>query len=101
MTLLDQIGLILADKALVHDRVDAIEKERRLSICNSCDRLDKEARRCKVCKCYVDAKTSAKTNFNPLKKRNEVTHCPVGYWGDVDTANIYREIDGFPPIQIQ
>lgn len=99
MNLVDRIGLILADNTLVHERVDADEKARRLAICESCERLDADARRCKVCKCYVDAKTSALTNFNPLRGRNEVTHCPVGFWGDVDVANIYRKIDGHAPIQ--
>ena len=99
MNIVDRIGAILADKTLVHKRVDANEKARRLKICESCHLLDKDARRCKVCKCYVDVKTSALTNANPLRRRNEVTHCPVGFWGDVDVANIYREIDGLAPIQ--
>lgn len=99
MNVFEKIGAILADKTLVHERVDATEKSRRLAICESCDRLDTEARRCKVCKCFVDAKTSALTNFNPLRGRNEVTHCPMGFWGDVDVANKYREIDGIVPIQ--
>jgi hypothetical protein len=98
MSILDKIGAVLADKALVHERVTDEEKRRRLAICESCDRLDAESRRCKVCKCYVDAKTSAKTNFNPLRGRNEITHCPAGFWGDVDVANIYREMDGLEPI---
>ena len=99
MNIVDKIGRILADKALVHERVSEQEKQRRLSICESCARFDANARRCKVCKCYVDAKASAKTNKNPLRGRNEITHCPMGFWGDVDVANVYREIDGLAPIQ--
>ena len=98
MNILDHAMVILADKALVHERVDNEDKKRRLAICESCSFFDSESRRCKSCKCYVDAKTSAKTNFNPITARNEITHCPKGFWGDVDVVNIYREKDGLPPI---
>lgn len=98
MNLFDRAMAILADTTLVHERVEPDEKERRLAICEPCSFFDSESRRCKVCKCYVDAKTAAKTNFNPIAVRNEITHCPKGFWGDVDVANIYREKDGLPPI---
>jgi hypothetical protein len=99
MNLFEMAMQILADKTLVHERVSPDEKQRRLQICEKCERMDAEARRCKVCKCFIDPKTSAKTNLNPIRRRNEITHCPLGFWGDVDTANIYREKDGLAPIQ--
>jgi hypothetical protein len=99
MNLLYKALSILADTALVHSRVNAEEKARRLTICEEpCFYFDHKARRCKVCKCYVDAKAGAETNFNPKAARNEITHCPKGYWGDTDTANFYREKDGLQPI---
>lgn len=98
MNIFERAAEIIADKLLVHERVAKDEKGLRLAICEGCEYLDRNSRRCKVCKCFVDAKTSAKTNTNPLKGRNEITHCPMGLWGDIDTANYYREIDGVLPI---
>lgn len=98
MNIFDKAMAILADTALVHEHVDSDEKKRRLTICESCPFFDHESRRCKKCKCYMDAKTGSKTNFNPKKARNEITHCPAGFWGDIETANVYREKDGLPPI---
>ncbi|MGL4640871.1 MAG: hypothetical protein ACRCVX_14200 [Shewanella sp.] len=99
MNWIDKALSFAADATLVHERVDADLKAMRFDVCNRCNRLDQKARQCKVCKCFVDAKTSALTNFNPLRLRNEFTHCPMGYWGDTDTANYYREIDGIPLIK--
>jgi len=99
VNILEKAAAILADKTLVHERVEADTKAARLETCEGCNKLDPNARRCKVCKCFVDVKTGAKTNFNPLKMRNEITHCPEGFWGDADIANIYREIDGLVPIK--
>ena len=99
MSRLSEALAILADKTLVHERVDQEEKDRRLAICeNPCLYFEPKERRCKVCKCFLDAKAGAKTNFNPAKLRNEITHCPKGYWDDVETANIYREKDGLTPL---
>lgn len=98
MNIFEMAAEIIADKLLVHERVTAELKAFRLDICEGCEYMDHGSRRCKVCKCFIDAKTSAKTNTNPLKGRNEVTHCPMGLWGDIDTANYYREIDGVLPI---
>lgn len=98
MTLLDKIMSIAADATLVLTRVGPEEAERRLNICNTCDRMDKRSVRCKVCRCYLDAKTPAEINLNPKKLRNEITHCPMGKWGDKDTANVYREMDGLLPL---
>ena len=98
MNRLDKALALLADKTLVNTRVEPEIAHERLQVCEACRFFDPESRRCKICKCYVDTKTNAETNYNPFKFRNEVTHCPKGFWNDVDTANIYREIDGDSPI---
>jgi len=98
MNIFEKAAALLAEKTLVNERVEDEIAVERLSICEKCIRFDQESRRCKVCKCFVDAKTKAKTNFNPTKLRNEITHCPNGFWGDIETANIYREFDGLSPI---
>ncbi len=98
MTWIDKALAIMADTALVHERVDGQEKVRRLAICEACEHFDPDARKCTTCSCYMDVKTGAKTNFNPKSARNEITHCPNGFWGDVETANFYREKDGLLPI---
>lgn len=100
MNWVDKALAILADTALVHERVEGTEKTRRLAICERCpgNFFDQEHRKCTACTCYMDVKTGAKTNFNPVAARNEITHCPRGFWGDVETANFYREKDGLLPI---
>lgn len=98
MNIFERAAAIIAEKTLVHSFVEDQVKEQRLAVCNGCDRLDQESRRCKICKCFVDAKTKAETNYNPIRLRNEITHCPNGYWGDIEIANHYREIDGLSPL---
>lgn len=39
-------------------RVSEDEFKRRIAICEGCDRFDPEARKCKVCGCFMDAKAS-------------------------------------------
>ena len=43
--------------------------EKRLALCLNCNDLDKQTERCKVCTCFVRAKT---------KLVNEA--CPIGKW---------------------
>lgn len=93
----------------------------RMSICNSCDRFDPEHQQCGVCGCYMDVKTTLLTHRNPKAfGRIEITHCPIGKWGDLpeivveklgekgielegatdmDIADYYRKIDSKPLIQ--
>lgn len=98
MNIIERAAALLAEKTLVNERVDDQIAKERLGICESCNFLDQDSRRCKVCKCFVDAKTKAQTNFNPKTLRNEITHCPNGFWNDIETANFYRKIDGVQPI---
>lgn len=93
MNIFEKALAALADLTLVHTHVGEEEKKRRLDICESCTFFDSESRRCKVCKCFMDVKTGSETNFNPMKNRNEVTHCPKGFWDDGDLVNFYLEQD--------
>lgn len=46
---------------------DNIQKE-RIAICNSCPDLNAKVRQCKICWCFVDAKTTLKDAECPVKK---------------------------------
>lgn len=56
------------------------EKERRASICESCDQLNKEEYRCNVCGCMLHYKISWATQ-----------ECPLGKWGKIDKENNTNE----------
>ena len=94
MTIFEQALRIAAKTILVNETVEAVEAQRRYQICGQCKFRDEAKDMCGVCGCFLDIKTGAKTNWNALKLRNEITHCPVGSWGDIDTANTYRQMDG-------
>lgn len=94
MTLFEQALKVAARVVLVNETVEPIEAEGRYMVCKSCKFRDKKKDMCGVCGCFLDIKTGAKTNWNALKLRNEITHCPMGYWDDIETANLYRRMDG-------
>lgn len=73
-------------------------EESRLSTCFTCENNNKKLDMCAVCKCFIASKAKSKINYNPLKLRQEVTHCPIGKWGDKITANIYRDMDNLDPL---
>lgn len=98
MNFIERAAALLALKTLVTTLVEPEIAEQRLAVCEGCKLFDHESRRCKVCKCFVDAKTKALENWNPLKLRNEITHCPKGFWNDQEIANYYAQIDGEQPI---
>ncbi len=52
------------------------ERARRLALCEACDRLNPENRKCIECTCVVDYKTT---------RASEV--CPLGKWGPVSGAS--------------
>lgn len=94
---LKQTILELAAKTFLQVRQVAPEVQQfRMNVCQGCDKRDEETNRCKVCKCFLAVKTDTKENLNPEKMRYEVTHCPLGKWNDLQTANHYRKIDGLP-----
>lgn len=45
--------------------VDEVEHERRLAICNACDRWDAKHGRCTLCGCYTEIKTRLATERCP------------------------------------
>jgi len=98
MSVVDEILKIAAAKVLVVSQVEPEVKEFRAGVCEGCEKRDIESNRCKVCRCYLDVKTGTKENRNAVKMRYEITHCPLGKWGDLETANEYRKIDGLPPL---
>jgi hypothetical protein len=59
---------ILADKTLI---------SYRQSVCNSCEHLDKKFNRCKICGCFMWAKTRVVSMTCPLNKWND----PTTTWG--------------------
>lgn len=83
----------IADKVLVNERVSSEEANSRFKICKTCENFDSANEKCKLCGCYMEIKTASKVHFNFKKQRTEITHCPVGYWGDIDTANYYKDLD--------
>lgn len=98
MNLINELIKVGADSLLVRERVSDIERAYRMDICLNCDFIDAENMRCKVCTCFLQVKTGAKTNWNPKKLRGEITHCPKGFWDDIEIANEYRKLDGLEPI---
>ena len=98
MGIIDDALKGVADILLPNERVSEDQATERMAICLSCEYMDKKKKKCTICKCFLEVKTTCSTNFNPIKARNEVTHCPQGYWGDKDTANIYRKKDGLNPL---
>lgn len=91
-------ALKVAARGLVLDEVPADVQEIRYQTCLSCDKRKPETDQCGICNCFLQLKSGAKTNLNPLKGRTEITHCPIGKWGDIEIANYYRGIDGKPAI---
>ena len=94
MTFVEKIEHLLAQNLIVKEQVSEQVAAERMRVCEGCDRRDKKANKCLECGCFLDLKTSAATNWNAKKLRNEITHCPLGKWGDLETANEYRRRDG-------
>lgn len=85
---------LIAEKAIVKEQVGEHEASARMLVCLNCEKRDAAENKCKVCGCFLDLKTGAKTNWNAKQMRNEITHCPLGKWNDKNIANLYREMDG-------
>jgi hypothetical protein len=98
MTLKDKILHLMAETLIVKEKVSDEVANERMSVCIACEYRDKEENKCKKCGCFLDLKTACLTNWNPKKNRNEVTHCPIGKWNDLETTNQYRLIDGLEPL---
>jgi hypothetical protein len=50
-------------------------KEKRLEICNSCERYDKDQKRCRECGCFMEYKA-----FMPY------TSCPLDKWKNIESG---------------
>lgn len=85
---------LIAEKLIVKEQVGKDQAAWRMGICEGCNMRDTVENKCLECGCFLDLKTTAKTNWNAKKFRNEITHCPLGRWDDKKIANVYREIDG-------
>jgi hypothetical protein len=100
MGIIEEIKRLAAGAVIVRESVDPITADQRMLICRGCNKADLENDKCLQCGCFLSLKTGAKTNWRPSKSRNEITHCPLGKWGDLEIANAYRIIDGLPIINI-
>jgi len=70
-------------------------RQMRVDRCKGCKRyFDEENIECLKCGCVLEVKWNLKEFRNPLALRNEIAHCPMGKWDDIDIANYYRFIDG-------
>lgn len=92
---------LAAKTFVVKEDVPGEEAVRRFDICATCEHRDPRPNKCLVCGCFLDLKTQAAVNWNPMKNRNEITHCPKGKWGEDDKriANQYRLADGKEPLK--
>ncbi len=99
MNLFEQALKVAAKNLIVVDTVQPEIASKRYSVCLKCEYRDTEHDKCGVCHCFLDLKTTAETNRNPAKMRNEITHCPRGKWDDKEIANLYRIMDGIEPLK--
>jgi hypothetical protein len=95
---LDDILKFGAKTVLAMEFVSDAEASRRMAICQSCDNFDPVHIKCKQCGCFLEVKVACKTNRSPARPNGELTHCPNGFWGDIDIANHYRALDGLEPL---
>ena len=98
MTLKDKILHLIAETVIVKELTDRATALERMEVCLACEHRDDKANKCGVCGCFLDLKTTCATNWNAKKLRNEVTHCPLGKWDDLEIANQYRVLDGLEPL---
>lgn len=73
----------------VKELKDKVIVDMRLETCNGCKFLTKK-RSCIHCGCFVDVKATMEVNINPKTMRQEITHCPIGKWNDVEISNYYK-----------
>lgn len=97
-SILEQAKYYLAEKLIVKEYVDDTTAKERRAVCADCPHRDTEEDKCLKCGCFLELKTRSRVNWRVSRNRNEITHCPLGKWGDVETANFYRGLDGLEPI---
>lgn len=99
--ILEEIKRLLAEKLIVREKTSPEIAKERYEVCLTCNFRDKKQDVCTQCGCFLDLKTNAAKNWNARRNRNEITHCPLGKWSDLEITNHYREIDGKPLITIK
>lgn len=80
-----------ASGVLVESEVGDELAKRRFQTCLQCQFRDTESNKCKVCKCFLDKKSKSEINFSLKRMKYEITHCPKGFWGDEEIADLYRQ----------
>lgn len=88
---------LAAANVLVKEKVDDETAACRMEICQKCEMLNEKIT-CMVCDCLMELKTKSKINRSPQRPFGEITHCPLGKWGDIDIANYYRAEDSKEPL---
>lgn len=84
-----------AAELLFHgDKVSPEVVKMRVDRCsNGCKYFDPVKEECVKCTCVLSVKWKLHNFFHPLKLRNEIAHCPIGRWDDLELANYYNLID--------
>lgn len=88
---------MLAEGFLIVEKTDnPVIINYRKGECMNCEKRALEE--CSVCGCEIETKVRSLTNrtmknglpIGPIQK----SHCPLGRWGDLETANYYRSLRG-------
>lgn len=93
-------GVIVEEKLDPNKPTDAELMAFRSSVCRgdgktpACKWRDTKADMCRVCGCFLDLKIQSKTN-RTKRLGIQVTHCPHGYWNDIDIAKHYNNHEIF------
>lgn len=85
----------------VEDLNDSEQEAIRWQTCQTCPKFKEGSGQCGVCGCFMDVKTKLKTNRDPELLKIVTTHCPLGKWGDLEIANMYRIEKGLEPLEAE
>lgn len=77
-----QKGLKWADEGFHLEKVSEAEWALRITLCENCPdkKFEETERRCLVCTCKMDFKTSLKYQPFQLGENKELIKCPNGHW---------------------
>lgn len=80
----------IADKVLVEeDLKNPFIVNARWQTCQRCPKFNAKNETCMVCGCFMKIKCKAYANKNK-KGKIEITHCPLGNWGDAHLVELYK-----------
>ena len=71
MSFLDKLKT-KAQNTIIAIFADEKTRQERIDICNACPELNHSLRQCRVCLCFVDAKTKLKSSACPERKWHPV-----------------------------